>query len=342
MSMRVLVCGGRNLAEVVRSIARGFQRIGCHVLYQPTRRPGTRCDPLLNIFDVLGIHVREFGPDVLFWCLCKQDCPEGLIRHLKTLRPEMKTVFHSFDDPYQIDESGDVLAARVREFDRAVTCCEGSVGWYEAQGVEAACIYPPPDHDLHGAAKADDGERCDASFAATHTYPRPRYPAVLVNRADMVRAAARLGTLHLYGYWGERTFDWGGIYGVPELAESYRGFWRFDELPGVFAASRVNLNSHVRPDGYRYLNQRALNVMASGGFLLCDRVNGIEELFEPGRDFDTFGDLGEFREKLKYWLSHDRERASVADSGRRKVWERYGNDHHARAVLKLCGKSAKE
>lgn len=330
---RVFLTGGRKLAQATWCIAQGFERIGCSVVYLASRKLETKCDPLDNAFDLFGDHVREVRPDILFWTMCKRDCPEGLIAHLKTIRPEMRTVYHSFDDPCAIETDH---PQEPKQFDCAVTCCEGSIPWYERQGVKAICLYPPADQELHGKAAPVAAEQCDFSFAATTIYPKDRFP-VLADRAEIVRRVAPLGKLHLVGTWGEKNADWGSKYGPAELKECFKGYRQYEEMPGVYASAAINLNSHVRPDGYRYLNERVITCMASGGFMLCDRVNGIEELFRPDVEIVTWGSLDELEEKTRWWLAHPRERAEVAAAGRSVIWQRYSNEHHARSVFALCG-----
>src|SRR5215204_5014900 len=127
MALRILMCGGRHLSDAAWSIARGFERLGHEVRHVGTRKPGTKYDPLDNAEAVLGSVVRDWRPDVLLWVMCKYDCPQGLIAALRRLRPEMKTVFHSFDDPEQIDVTG---TPWIEGFEYAITCCEGSMPFY--------------------------------------------------------------------------------------------------------------------------------------------------------------------------------------------------------------------
>jgi spore maturation protein CgeB len=60
----------------------------------------------------------------------------------------------------------------------------------------------------------------------------------------------------------------------------YRGWIPFNESRKVFSNSKINLSTHVAPDGYKYLNERVTQILGSGGLLLVDKVNGIEEIFK--------------------------------------------------------------
>jgi len=335
MNTRVLILGGRRWDQAIITIGRGFLKIGCAVRYLPTRRPGTHSEPLENVHDVIGQIVKEFEPDILFWVMCKEDCPVGLMDHLKQLRPEMATVFHSFDDPHMVDNNPPEC---IPGFDFAVTCCAGSIPWYADRGVKAIRFWPPPGFDLHGKASANPAEKCDISFVGTNVYPRDKYPEVIATRAEILRAVAGLGTINIYGPWGERRFDWGGEFGVPEMKKSWRGFRKYEELPGVYAASKINLSSHVRPDGFQYLNERTINAMGAGGFMLVDKVAGMEEIFTDGVHWATWESLDELSSKAKFYLANPDKRKAIAAKGREKALKEFSNKCHAHAVLKLCGK----
>jgi|GEM_PF-784368 len=332
--LRVLLCGGRSLSDAVWSINRGFERLGCRTLHVPTRKSGTKYDPLDDIQAKLVAITREWKPDVLLWVMCKFDCPAGLIAELRASFPGLKTVFHSFDDPLQIELTDSPWAL---EFEYAVTCCEASLGWYEARGIRAICLYPPADRDLHGRAEAVAEEVCDFSFAATNVYPRIRLPHVLAERTELARAAAGIGTLNLYGPWDRSRSSWGGDLGAPELQAHHRGVRTWFEMPSIYASSRVNLNSHNRPDGFRYFNERTIHVLASGGFLLVDRVAGLEDVFHPGVHLDTWGSLEEAADKMAYWLPREGERQKIAEAGKQLALSAFDNVSHDFRLLNFIG-----
>ena len=339
MAAKILLCGGNRVSQVVWCIWRGFQRIGCDVKTFPTR--GKTPEEMVRLVRI----VKDFQPDLLFWAMCKHDCPEEFVAKLRQQNSKLKTVFHSFDDPFKIDENGH---PRAHEFQFAVTCCESSVGWYKDQGVAAITLYPPCDPDLHGNALSNGIEQCDFSFAATNVYPRDKYGHVLASRAEIVRKIADLGRLHLYGPWNDKSLNWGGLpkgksasQGLKDLKSCSRGFRNYSQMPTVFVSSAINLNSHVRPDAYRYLNERTIICLGSGGFMLSDKVNGMEELFVPDKEIVVWSTLDELREKAIWWLAHPKERAAVAAAGQARALREHSNVHHAQAVLKLCHASSK-
>jgi spore maturation protein CgeB len=243
-------------------------------------------------------------------------------------------VYYSFDDPDLLDSN----PIQPKEFEYAVTCCEGSLPWYEKHGVKAITLYPPADLDLHGKAKPNPEHESDICFIGTNTYPKERFPRVLASRRDMILGVETLGQIALYGHWNRGRFGWGSpVYSLPAcMEELYRGWVDYNDHPGIYAAAKINLGSHIRPDGYKYLNQRVIDTMASGGFLLCDAVNGIDEVFDVGAHLDTWSCLEELHWKTEFWLQHDDKRKVIAQQGREFVLDHFNNRKFAESIIELC------
>lgn len=316
-------------------IGRGFQRVGWSVAYVPSRDYNNTSagsfGPYGDIKDRILTAVDGVSAEMLIWVACKQDYPSGLCAELRALRPELRLLYHSYDDPFII---GTDYYKSSSEFDAAVTCCEGSIVDYRELGIPAVCLYPPFDSDIHTKAALDTNALCDLSFIATNLYPPEQYAHSQFNRADIVRAVRHLGELSLYGPWAKR-FGWGGPYGVPELQDRWKGELCFARLAGVYKASRVNLNSHVRPDGSMYLNERFTNVLGSRAFMLVDNVNGLEALERESGGFVIYNDLKDLVSKAEFYLKNDRARAKVADAGLRLAEARFSNSIFAATLIRF-------
>ena len=273
--------------------------------------------------------------DVFMWWQPKDWHDRSLIDGLRKKHPKMKTVSWSVDDPH-ILETGPPEIWEGFEF--GATCCRGSFAWYEAHGIVPILAYTPCDPDRHGKAVADEGQRCDISFASTNVYSKHRWPHVFASRKQMIITVADLGKTYLYGAWDKSSTSWGGSEGLPdEYKAGWRGIKTGQQTPGIFAATRVNLSSSVRPDAYQYVNRRVIECMASGGFMLSDRTNGFGDMVEEGVEVECWSTLEELRSKTKYYLAHEDVRARIAEAGRRKSLDLFGNERLARHVLAEVG-----
>lgn len=81
----------------------------------------------------------------------------------------------------------------------------------------------------------------------------------------------------------------------------------------IYASAKIGFNSSISND----INMRIFEVMASGCFLLTNRIknNGFDILFKDGRDLVTYTTDKDLLEKISYYLSHDDERERIARTG---------------------------
>lgn len=92
----------------------------------------------------------------------------------------------------------------------------------------------------------------------------------------------------------------------------------YGEMPYAFAASDINLNISVK--GIQSgIPQRALDIMASGGFLLSNYQQELVELFSYGEDMAVYESMEDAVAKCEFYLRHDELRRQIALNGRQKV-----------------------
>jgi spore maturation protein CgeB len=68
---------------------------------------------------------------------------------------------------------------------------------------------------------------------------------------------------------------------------------------------------------------RTFEVPGCGGFLLTEEVENLEEYYQPGVEIAIYRDQNDLRNKVKYYLDHEIERAAIAMAG----YERTIRDH---------------
>jgi len=335
---RIVLAGGLNCAQSLEWARRGFERAGCDVLYRASQEHVGKKKPFRVAVEAEIMEALKGGADMLYWWQAQNGARLEFLKELKARFPHVHLVSQSIDDPY-------LLLKRAPEclsgFDVAATCCIASKKWYEDREVKPLVIMPVVDRDFHGVAVAGADYECDISFEATNVYPKEQYPGVIASRGEMVEAVRDLGGLNLYGPWDKKSYGWGTEYAgdIERNRASYRGWIHWTIEPYVYAASRINLSSHVvvGSEAYGYLNMRTVHATASGGFVLCDRVAGIEEWFEEDKEIVLWGSLAELREKARWWLAHDKERQRVAAAGRVRSLKQFDNQRAAEQILKVCG-----
>jgi spore maturation protein CgeB len=135
------------------------------------------------------------------------------------------------------------------------------------------------------------------------------------------------------GLWGS------GWEAAPEIGEFPPGTWRGMRITAANAAKVYNLakicpNVHHAQTRIGGINTRTFEILAAGGFELVDRVPGLEEHFEVGREIVAFSSPAEFRELTEYYLSHPAERAAIIERGRSRVLQDHTYEKRLEVILK--------
>jgi glycosyltransferase involved in cell wall biosynthesis len=128
------------------------------------------------------------------------------------------------------------------------------------------------------------------------------------------------------------------IYGgnwKPELVEArlVRGPWiPNSDLHRYYASASIVLSDHwpdMREEGF--IANRVYDALASGAFVVSDRVAGIDRQFEGA--LATYGDDEELREVIDQAMANPANRLERAERGRAIVLARHTFEHRARSII---------
>jgi spore maturation protein CgeB len=112
-----------------------------------------------------------------------------------------------------------------------------------------------------------------------------------------------------------RVWGWGWKGLIPD--EWYGGeYYENGRLNELYASSMIVLNDHhedMRREGF--VNPRILDVLASGGFVISDRVEGLREIF--GGSVPVYDTPEELRGMIDSFLKDDAGRQHLAAEGQR-------------------------
>ncbi len=121
---------------------------------------------------------------------------------------------------------------------------------------------------------------------------------------------------------------WDSAYGLschPQLPTA-------DAYFNHFRKAAINLN-FVNGNADSGLNMRHFEITAAGGFLLCYHQPEINDMFEVGRECDTFHNEQELLEKIRYYLEHPDKRIEIALAGQRRTLSDHLYSHRLRSML---------
>ncbi len=100
----------------------------------------------------------------------------------------------------------------------------------------------------------------------------------------------------------------------------------YDELPGFYPSSEVNLNcTSLQMKGA--VNQRVFDVPACGAFVLTDAREQLAALFAPGAETAVYADPAEVPQLTRHYLEHPGERRRVSQAARARILAEHTYDH---------------
>lgn len=108
----------------------------------------------------------------------------------------------------------------------------------------------------------------------------------------------------------------------------------YTDMNKIFYLSKINLNITL-PSIETGLPQRIFDIMGSGGFVLTNYQAEIEDLFTIGHEIEVFHDLQELLEKCAYYLTHEKERLTIAMNGYMKVRDHYSYTQRIQQILDI-------
>jgi len=78
---------------------------------------------------------------------------------------------------------------------------------------------------------------------------------------------------------------------------------------------------------------RVFDVLACGGFLLAERHEVLSELFQEGVELETYGEIVELKDKVRYYLAHPEQARIIGQRGLRAVVERHSIAQRVQRML---------
>lgn len=127
-----------------------------------------------------------------------------------------------------------------------------------------------------------------------------------------------------------------------DIRSSWGGFLSHEELLRVFSQSRINLNflwTSYAPDKSA-VKGRTLELASCKAFQLSNYIPELQEYeFEDGTNIAFFKNKEELREKILYYLDHEREREVIAASAYRLVIEKHTWKNRFENIFKASRKS---
>jgi len=110
---------------------------------------------------------------------------------------------------------------------------------------------------------------------------------------------------------------------IGSLTIHFQGFPVFNETKAeAFLGAKIVLNNLHYGEIWG-LNARAFEIAGVGAFQLIDYTDGLNELFEDGKEIISFKGVDDMIRKIDYWLLHENERNEIGKAAKLRSY----NEH---------------
>jgi spore maturation protein CgeB len=226
-----------------------------------------------------------------------------------------------------------------KAYDAFFSMAYGLVDRFRSAGVTSAEWLPeamePSVYEYQTVTETDrEAFTCDVALVGKLESDNPAY----LERWKLVRRIVDEG-LNIK-WWGPRiqrkigTFVLGLLLSKVSRAYGGRFVWNETYAKAVHL-SKVFIAREAYPHIRLSMSARAFTAMGLGAFYLTYPTEGIEELFEPGKELVLFNAPDEMVEKIRYYLDHDEERERIGAAAREKVASAHTYEHRFRRMFEL-------
>ncbi|MEW6162048.1 MAG: glycosyltransferase [Nitrospirota bacterium] len=260
--------------------------------------------------------VNNFRPDV-FFTICGFDHGRTSIEYIKNKC--VLTICWWLNDPFQLKRS----LRQAAFYDYYFTNSKGTIKDYYANNIKNVFYLPvgcyPPVH----RKLMNEDNRYDVCFAGDWHHVREEILSSLAQDFDV----------SIFGPWKKK------INKNSHLTKNVvrDGFFSPEEMVNIFNQSKIILNIHTWLGKWDYgINPRIFEANGCGAFQVSDYKEEIPELYEPEREIVLYKNTGELREKISFFLTHDKERIDIAEKGLLKTLRYHTYEQRLREMFQIA------
>lgn len=320
--MKISIIGAFNLADGYLGAAKALERLGHTICFVPaykykSENPEDHEQHIIN-------DLNEKNADVCLWWRAETLNSQEFMKIRKNVKG--KFALYSWDDPYQWEKHKE-MPFKCKMLDVAFTCCESSIDEYKANGCDAHYCPPGFDPEIH-YPDFDPEYECDVSIVCTNFYDGNQITKYkhMSRKVLLETLISNIPDLDIRIY---------GVEGFKDIfPDHYKGWIGFDESRKVFSSSKINICTHIRPDGYKYINERVTQILGSGGLLYVDNVNGIGKVLDIENECVIMDNQDKYSyiDQIKNILSNYKDYEKIRENGNKKALESFTWDNWAKTI----------
>lgn len=262
--------------------------------------------------------VQKFKPDV-FLTIFGFDHRKAVIESIRSMG--IITMCWWLNDPFQFKRS----LTQVSAYDYYFTNSKGSINDYRNAGFKRVFYlpvgcYPPVHRKLTGI-----DTKYDICFAGDW------HPM----REDILNSLVGDFNVAIFGPWKKRKMSRNSILTKNVVR---RSFFSPEEMVRIFNQSKIVLNIHSWFGKWNYgINPRVFEANGCGAFQLCDYKDEILELYEPEKEIVLYKNKKELKEKLSFFLTHEKQRIDIAQKGYLTTINYHTYEHRLKEMFYIAG-----
>ena len=136
--------------------------------------------------------------------------------------------------------------------------------------------------------------------------------------------------------WGPGAEEWPA--GSPFRLRHHGTAWGI-EMYRILSGAGITVNRHNEASGGYANNMRLFEATGVGTLLLTDQLEGLDELFVPGRELVTYANGDELVEKARWYLDHREERSAIAAAGQVRTLREHGYGQRMSELVAILERS---
>lgn len=110
------------------------------------------------------------------------------------------------------------------------------------------------------------------------------------------------------------------------------------EMYEIFGQSKITVNRHIDLAENCASNLRLYEATGAGTMLITEMRDNLGEIFEIGKEVETYNSLEELIEKIKYYSEHDEEREKIAKAGQERTLKDHTYRIRTKELISIIGK----
>lgn len=281
------------------------------------------------MYDILEAQIADFKPSILF--ALSQDISSEYRLYLRQKFPGIKFVI-GYDGTCNHDP------LFFRGCDMILSCLEYSADFYNRNGYEGYFFkhafdprildYIKQRHSLYDAAfigsikvtRRGHNERLNLLSRLTDKVDMDLWLSDIPSKRNLLLASASFLKRRQYRslYTCIRSFR-----RIPFMISKNKGAIFGLDMYQALADSRVTFNCHIDLAGSFAANMRMFETTGVGTCLLTDWKSNLKDYFEIGKEVVAYRNADECIDKMKYLLSNETFRKTVALNGQKKTLEQH-------------------